>query len=180
MSDSKEKPWSDNPNAPKVPYHLYFDEKANFSGYIVSSVLYGTPKARPPTRSSNRTHFVRSIVLGFTIVLAFKCVTALVNPAYRRAEPIKWGLITYTAVMFSFTTVQTVVALYVQSISYIDSRKFPGIEGVISPGPIGYLVFVSHTAFDVGSWVLFFVNSWLADGLLVSFLNDVTLTYQGA
>ena len=113
-------------------------------------------------------------------MLAFKCVAALINPTYRRGDPIKWGLVSYTVVMFSFVTVQTAVALYVQSISYIDDRDFPGIEGVISPGPIGYLVFVSHEAFNIVPWVMFFLNGWLADGLLVSFPNDVTLTREGA
>ena len=113
-------------------------------------------------------------------MLAFKCVAALINPAYHRREPIKWGLVIYTAVMLLFMTVQTAVGLHIQSISYIDSRNFPGIEGVISPGPIGYLVFVSDEAFNMVPWVMSFFNAWLADGLLVSFLNDVTLARQGA
>ena len=37
--------WSDNPNAPKIPYILYFNEKANFAGSLVTSILYGTSKA---------------------------------------------------------------------------------------------------------------------------------------
>ena len=40
----EDKPWSDNPNAPKLPYHLYFDEKAGFAGYFVGLILYGALK----------------------------------------------------------------------------------------------------------------------------------------
>ena len=59
MSDSQEQLWSDNPNAPNIPPTTYFAEKAYFAGILVSSVLYGTPKA-PHTRPSIRAHFVRS------------------------------------------------------------------------------------------------------------------------
>ena len=45
MWDSQHKPRSDNPNAPNIPYHLYFDEKTDFSGALVASILYGTSKA---------------------------------------------------------------------------------------------------------------------------------------
>ena len=42
--DMQHPPWSDNPNAPKIPYHLYFDEKASFAGSLVASIIYGTSK----------------------------------------------------------------------------------------------------------------------------------------
>ena len=35
------KPWSDNPNAPQISYDLYFQEKADFSGILIASILYG-------------------------------------------------------------------------------------------------------------------------------------------
>ena len=60
MSDSQEwPPWSDNPNAPKIPYRLYFDEKANFAGTFISVVFYGAPETRTPhlrVRLSVRAH----------------------------------------------------------------------------------------------------------------------------
>ena len=61
MSDSQERPWSDNPNAPKIPYNLYFDEKAYFAGTFVGSILYGTREASLHKRLSIRAHFVRSV-----------------------------------------------------------------------------------------------------------------------
>lgn len=42
MSDSSEEPWSTDPNAPQIPYDLYFGEKATFAGTIIGGMLYGT------------------------------------------------------------------------------------------------------------------------------------------
>ena len=47
MSDSQLKQWSDNPNALKIPYSQYFEEKVYFAGVLLSSILYGTGRARP-------------------------------------------------------------------------------------------------------------------------------------
>jgi hypothetical protein len=127
------RPWSDNPNAPKIPYDLYFEEKANFAGILIGSILYGTRKAPPPTRPSIRAHLFVRFILGILIVLFFQCMAALFNPANRRREGIKWGLVSYTVVMFSFVTVFTAMNLNIQSISYIDNREFPGVEGVLPP-----------------------------------------------
>ena len=111
-------------------------------------------------------------------MLFLKCTAALLNPAYRiGGEPIKWSLVSYTVVMFSLATIQIAVGAHFQSISYIDNREFPGLVGAISPGPIGYSVFVDHEALDILSLVIFFLNAWLADGLLVSSLLDVVSTH---
>ena len=40
-SDSSQKPWSDNPNAPQIPYGLYFWEKATVAGNIIGAIFYG-------------------------------------------------------------------------------------------------------------------------------------------
>ena len=58
MSDSRYKPWSNNPNAPKIPYSLYLEEEAYFVGTLIGSMLYGKRK-----RSSMhiRAHLVRSV-----------------------------------------------------------------------------------------------------------------------
>ena len=57
--------------------------------------------------------------------------------------------------------------LYVKSISYIDNRKFPGIEGTFPPGPLGYQLFIRPTVFSIISGFLPPLSYWLADGLLV-------------
>jgi len=60
MSDSRYKSWSNNPNAPKIPYALYLEEKAYYAGTLIGSMLYGMRKrffACPPTRA----HLVLSV-----------------------------------------------------------------------------------------------------------------------
>ena len=96
-------------------------------------------------------------------------MAALFNPEYRRGGPVKWGLISYTAVMFSAVTVLTAVGLNNESISYIDNREFSDVGSVLPPGPDGYQLSISREARSVVPNVMFFINSWLADGLLVSF-----------
>ena len=106
-------------------------------------------------------------------------MAALLHPTYRRGEPAKWGLVFYTMIMFSLATMQTVMDTQLQSISYIDNREFPGIEGEIPSGPFGYLVFAIPEATNVASMTAFYLNAWLADGLLVSSLLDATFTHPG-
>lgn len=47
MSDSQEEPWTNNPNAPKIPHDLYLREKSYFAGVLVAALLYGACKALP-------------------------------------------------------------------------------------------------------------------------------------
>ena len=58
--------------------------------------------------------------------------------------------------------------LDVRSISYIDDRGFPGVEGVLVPGPAGYQSIIVAEAIVVAQNVFFVLNNWLADGFLVS------------
>lgn len=69
--------------------------------------------------------------------------------------------------MFSFVTIYTATGLDLQSISYIDNRDFPGIDGVLSPGPLGYQFLIYSNAINVVPTLMFQFNNWLADGLLV-------------
>ena len=157
-----------NSNAPNISYSNYVGEKTWFAGIFVDPILYGRLGALPLIHSPTRAHFVCSVFLGIVIALFFKCVAALLNPAHRRGGRVKWGLVFYTVVMFSFLTMQTAVALHVQSISYVGNREFPGIARAVSRGPLGYLGFTRQEALDIVSTSMFFVNGWLADGLLVS------------
>ena len=114
------------------------------------------------------------LIPGIVIVLFFSCIAALLDPVQRRREGIKWGLVSYTTVMFAFVTVFTAMNLNVQSIAFIDNREFPGIEGVVPPGPLGYQWFIYSRALSVTPNVMFLLNNWLADGLLVgSFLGAI-------
>ena len=179
MSDSQEWPsWSDNPNAPKIPYRIYFDEKTNFAGYLLGATLYGTSDKPPPILPSVHAHSVCSIFPGIVIVVFFQCMAALFNPVHRRGEPTKWGLVSYTVVMFSLATVQTALNLHIFSISYIDDRKFPGFDG-ISPGPFAYQWLVYTKPIGVTPTVMFTSSNWLADGFLVSFPLSAAFTHPG-
>ena len=125
------------------------------------------------------TLFIRFIP-GIIIVLGFSCVTALFNPTLRRGEPIKWGLVSYTAVMFSIATVQTAMYFQLQSISYIDNREFPGEDAaLLSPGPYGYQASIISEALSVFPSVLFFLSEWLADGFLVSYSFYAVPVHRG-
>lgn len=58
MSSSQQKPWSDNPNAPKISHRVYSQEKAYFAGALIGAILYGTRKTRPPTRPPTCAYFL--------------------------------------------------------------------------------------------------------------------------
>ena len=113
-------------------------------------------------------------------MLFFKCMVALLNPVSCRGAPIKWGLTSYTVVMFLLAIVGAAMSLDILSISYIDNREFPGAEGVIFPGPLGYQLFISPEALSIIPNVMLTLSNWLADGLLVSSLFNCCITHPGA
>lgn len=130
-----------------IPYSPYFAEKANFAGSVIGAILY-----------------------GIVIVLFFRCMAALYDKANRAGEGIRWGLVAYAAAMFSFVTIFTATNLKIQSISYVDNREFPGMRNtgcVLPPGPLGYQFSIYSTAISVGGRLMFHLNNWLADGLLL-------------
>ena len=57
--------------------------------------------------------------------------------------------------------------LNIQSISYIDNREFPGNDA-LPPGPLGYQYLIYSKAITIVPNLMFLLNNWLADGLLVS------------
>ena len=109
-------------------------------------------------------------------MLFFQCMAGLFNPANRRTEGIKWGLVTYTAAMFSFVTISTGMVLNAESVAYIDNREFPGVEGAYPVGPMGYQAFIRSRPLGMIPSLMFFLNNWLADGLLVSSLSVPVFT----
>ena len=83
--------------------------------YLGALILYGARRpgnsiirAPNPSRFRIRVRFIP----GVLVVLFFKCVAALLNPVYRRGEPIKYGLVSYTAVMFLVVTVENVIDIH--------------------------------------------------------------------
>ena len=107
-------------------------------------------------------------------------MAALVSPVHRRGGHIKWGLVFYTTVMFLLVTVFSALNLKIPSISYIDNRGFPGVQGVLPPRVYGYKLTIVHEAPKIISTTMSTLNNWLADGLLVSSLFDTVFTHPGA
>jgi hypothetical protein len=172
MSDSSKNPWSSNPNAPQITHFEYVSEKSNFAGSLVGAVFYGSPTCTCPCI---RAHiFCSIVVLGIFIVLFFQCMSALLNPVNGPRKKIRWGLVAHTAAMFSFVTVYTATTLDTQSISYIDNREFPGADGW-SPGPLGYQFFIYSKPITLVPSLMFTLNQWLADGLLVNPVLNLTV-----
>ena len=99
-------------------------------------------------------------------MLFCQCMAGLFNPANRRREGVKWGLVSYTLAMFSFSTVLTATGLHIQSLAFVDNRDYPGDE-FIAPGPLGYQLSIYKTALSITPSLMFFLTYWLADGLLV-------------
>lgn len=143
MSQPSEQPWSSDPNAPQIPFWLYTAEKENFAGMLLGAIFYGV-----------------------VVVLFFQCMCALFDPINRTREGIRWGLVTYTVLMFSFVTVFVGMNLNIQSFSYIDNRAFPGKNG-IPPGPLGFQFLLYSDPISFVPNFMFLLNNWLADGLLL-------------
>ena len=168
MSGSQEEVWSDNPNAPKIPYYLYIAEKSRLAGVSLGPILYGTWKI-------SRLHawiFVLkfSVVVGILVVLFFQCMVALFNSANRRREGINWWLVSYTVLMFSLATILLGTGMTVQFDCYIDNREYPGAEGGGDLGPLGYRDSIGPGALLMTDGLVSSLSYWLADGFLVGCL----------
>lgn len=144
MADTEApKPWSNNPYAPQIPYSVYFAEKTYLAGVLISAIFY-----------------------GIVIVLFFQCMGALLgNSSTRKGE--KWGLVAHVVATFFFATIYTAMTLNILSISFIDNREFPGIGDGLPPGPFGYQFLIYSKAISIVPNVMFLLNNWLADSLLL-------------
>ena len=92
---------------------------------------------------------------------------ALLNPVNRTRGSGNWLLVAHTVAMFAFVTINTGISLNIQSIVNIDNRKFPGADE-IPPGPYGYQFIALSQKTNFTPSIMFLLNQWLADGLLVS------------
>lgn len=109
---------------------------------------------------------IRFVNIGFVIVLFFKCIGALLYPTGPPRKGVKWGLVAHTMAMFSFVTINTAMSLYVFPVSYINYRHFSGHRG-LPTGPFGYQLYIYPKPISTIPTLMFFLNNWLADGLLV-------------
>ena len=109
-------------------------------------------------------------------MLFFQCMAALLSSANRKREGIRWWLVSYTVVMFSFATIILGTGLAIQLDCYIDNREYPLVEG----GPLGCRAVLGTGAIGMTDALMFQLNYWLADGFLVCCLFGPKFTRQGA
>lgn len=114
-------------------------------------------------------------ILGMLVMLFLQCMVALFSPVHRGGEGIKWWLVSYTVAVFSFVTVYIATNLHIQSVSFVDNRE----TGAVYRGPMQYQAAVRSTALGLILDLMFNLNNWLADGLLVSPLPDAAPTRPG-
>ena len=95
-------------------------------------------------------------------------MSALLNPINHARGSIRWGLVAYTAALFSILTINVAMSLNIFPISYIDNRGFPGTLNIPVPGPYGYQWLNYSRAASIVPSVMFLLNTCLADGFLVS------------
>lgn len=129
------------------------------------------PTVRKPIRLSTRAHHVCPINHPRILVaLFFQCMGALLNSVNARTRAVKWGLVVHTSFMFTLVAVCGAMYANSQLISYIDKRRFPGVDE--SPfGSLGYNWLHDGDAITVAPAFLFILNQCLADGFLVSFVR---------
>jgi len=162
MSDIQQNSWSDNPNAPEIPHVVYLWEKVALATLFVSLMLYGE-------RNHTSLLELNLFLLGTIIALFFKCMNALLSSVIHKREGVRWGLVSYTMVMFLVVTVVNAGSINLALISFIDNREFPGVQGsTLLQGPYGYTTSVYSKPLSIFPNVAALLNYWLADGLLVN------------
>jgi hypothetical protein len=77
--------------------------------------------------------------------------------------------------MFCIATMGFATEENLEFISFVTNREFPG-DDEFPPGPIGYLSTISSNKIELPLAISFPLNQWLADGLLVSFVQSTSLT----
>ena len=86
----------------------------------------------------------------------------------RGMRAVKWGLVVHTAVVFILVTISGGIYINYQLISYIGERGFPGADGVVPPGPLGYGFLTNYDGIEFVPALLFLLIQSLVDGFLVS------------
>jgi len=96
-------------------------------------------------------------------------MAGLLTPVrHRPEEGIRWGLVAYSAAMFSFVTVYITMSLNIQFLAFVDNREFPYNPPL--SGPLGYQDSIRPKLLGIIPNLMFLLNYLLADGLLVSSL----------
>ena len=156
--------WSDNPNAPQIPYWQYRSEVAKFNGGVIGVILYGVPIHKltclyPPCHFS----------LGIVVALFFKCMATLLNPDNHMKKSVKWGLAAHTVATFLFITISCGIEGAKSSSDYIDNRGYPDVN---NSGPLGHMDYNDASTSSTVGHLSVPLNQWFIDGLLVSAISS--------
>ena len=92
-----------------------FRKKA-ISSQILSVQFYTVCANSPSLHAHLPTpSFSDLLIPGLLVVLFFRCITALFNPTCRRGRGIKWGLVSYTTIVFLVGTVVSGMGFNIKS-----------------------------------------------------------------
>ena len=58
-----------------------------------------SPYALVVYNAATSRRLIHKLILGIIAMLFFKCTATLFNSAHRRGERVKWGIVSYIAVM---------------------------------------------------------------------------------
>lgn len=103
---------------------------------------------------------------GIVVALFFQCIGVLLSPVNPIKKGTKWTLLVHTVAMFTFLTIPFGIFLNNKSICYINNREYPG-DDQYPPGPFGYWSILNTEGITTVFNIMFPLNQWLADGLLV-------------
>ncbi|KIJ63973.1 hypothetical protein HYDPIDRAFT_154930 [Hydnomerulius pinastri MD-312] len=134
-----------NPYSPQEPASILEIERDIFIGDSLSLLIYGV-----------------SLVLFVQCMVAFLKRTDV-------SSPNRWGLMTYTLLMFSCSTIFVALDSTLFRNAFVDYRNYPG-------GPIGYSVATYDAPMSITANAFFMLANWLADGLL---LYRCLIVYSG-
>jgi hypothetical protein len=165
MSYPSINPWPNNANAPRITHSEYLAEKVYFFGALIGAVGYGESVS---VSVYPHSLFRLDLVTGIVIVLFLQCMGALLSPPNRIRGDVRRSLAVHAIAMLLLTTAATATYLSFHSAAYIDNRGFPGVVGEgLPPGPFTYQGLIYSEPKSLIIRVVFVLNTWLADGLLV-------------
>ena len=105
-------------------------------------------------------------LLGIVVALFFQCIATLLNPTNPIRKGIRWAFVTHTISLFLLVTIPFGIDFDYSSTEYINNREFPG-NSEFPPGPLGYSYVLDTDATTMVYNLMFPLNQWLGDGLLV-------------
>jgi hypothetical protein len=121
----------------------------------------------------------------FTLLIKFQKIGAMVTIAAmnlpyligKKSRNLKsnWWLLLYIVAMFILGTLFLAGDIVMSTKAWIDNRNFPGIPAAgLPPGPNGYVLVEFSAPQTMMANAAYSIQSWLADGLMVSIFTYAT------